>query len=125
LTKSLNAKLPRRHASLPACAAIMLATSWPVAAQGDDIDFAAVRMIVAKRCRFCHTAIPQEDGLNATSQPPKGIKFDSPADYQNFAPLILEYAVKSKTMPPDNATHMTDDERTKLGKWIAAGAHVP
>ncbi len=125
MTKYLNEKALRR--AIPVITAMLLAalTPAPAGAQTDEVDFDAARMIVAKRCRFCHTAVPQEDGLNATSQPPKGVKFDSPADIRNWAPLILEYAVKSKAMPPDNATHMTDDERAKLGKWIAAGAHAP
>lgn len=94
-------------------------------AQTDTADFASVRRIVAVRCAICHSAIPQEDGLNAGSQPPKGVKFDSAADIHKFAQQILEQAVKSRQMPPDNATHMSDEERTVLGKWIEAGAKTP
>ena len=103
----------------------LLAASEPVIAQSPPPDFAAVRKIVNSRCRFCHTAIPQEDGLNAASQPPKGIKFDSMADWQKFAPLIQDAAVTTRRMPPANSTHMTDEERAVLGRWFAAGAPIP
>ena len=104
-----------------------VAVPAPASAQGlaGAADFPAIKRIVGVRCRVCHTAIAQEDGLNATSQPPKGIKFDTPADIQKFAALMIDQAVKAKTMPPDNATHMTDAERAALGKWIEAGAVVP
>lgn len=88
-------------------------------------DFPTIRHIIAARCRFCHTAIPQEDGLNAASQPPRGIKFDTLGDWPKFAPLIKDAAVTNRRMPPGNATHITDDERAKLGSWLAAGAPVP
>ncbi|MBN8818079.1 MAG: hypothetical protein J0I80_05090 [Sphingomonas sp.] len=101
-----------------------LAAPMPVLAQ-DEPDYPAIRRIVSARCKFCHSAIPMEDGLNAGSQPAKGVKFDTPADVQKFAALMLEQAVKTQRMPPDNATHMTEAERATLGRWIAAGAKVP
>ena len=112
--------------------ALLASALWPLpAAAGPDPvgqtmpDFPTIRHIVGARCRFCHTGIAQEDGLNAASQPPKGIKFDTMADWRKFAPLMLDAAVTSKRMPPGNATHMTDAERTTLGTWLAAGAPVP
>lgn len=94
-------------------------------AQTESVDFPTARHIIAARCSFCHSAFPQEDGLNATTQPPKGVKFDTPADIQKFAPRILDQAVLSTRMPPNNATHMSDAERATLGKWLQAGARVP
>jgi uncharacterized membrane protein len=115
--------------ALPAILATAATVSIPAKASAQSLpgtmDFPAIRHIVAVRCRVCHTAVAQEDGLNATSQPPKGIKFDTPADIRTFATLMIDQAVKTKAMPPDNATHMTDAEREALGKWIEAGAVVP
>jgi uncharacterized membrane protein len=113
------------HARMFAVAILAVAGAQPAFSQAGSGDFAAVRHIVSARCRFCHTAIPQEDGLNAGSQPPKGVKFDTTDDIRKLAPLIALQAVKSKRMPPDNATHMSDEERATLGKWIEAGANVP
>lgn len=105
--------------------ALALIAPRPAFAQADGGDFASVRRIVAKRCAICHSAIPQEDGLNAGSQPPKGVKFDTPAELQALAPQVLAVAVKSRVMPPDNATHMSDEERQAIGRWIEAGAKGP
>lgn len=113
------------HSGMLAAAILAVAGPQPAFAQTDGGDFAAVRHIIAARCKFCHTAIPQEDGLNAGSQPPKGVTFDTADDIRKFAPRISVQAVKSKRMPPDNATHMSDEERATLGKWIDAGAGVP
>ncbi|MBW8753431.1 MAG: hypothetical protein JF595_04665, partial [Sphingomonadales bacterium] len=55
----------------------------------------------------------------------KGVKFDTPADIRAFAPRIFAQAVTLKRMPPDNATHMKDEERALLGKWFQAGAPGP
>ncbi len=110
---------------LPTFALLVAAPALPGLSQERAADFASVRHIISARCSFCHTAIPQEDGLNAASQPAKGVKFDTPADIHKFSAQILIQAVKSRRMPPDNATHITDEERELLGKWIAAGAAVP
>jgi uncharacterized membrane protein len=32
--------------------------------------------------------------------------------------------VDTQTMPPANKTHMTTEERTLLGRWIAQGGRV-
>ena len=105
--------------------ALAMTLPGPLWAQAGAVDFPVVRQIVSARCGFCHTAVPQEDGLNGGSQPPKGVKFDTLADYRKFAPLILGAAVATQRMPPDNATHMTETERATLGRWIEAGAVVP
>jgi uncharacterized membrane protein len=35
---------------------------------------------------------------------------------------ILNRAVHTKTMPQGNKTGITDEEREKIGRWIAQGA---
>mgnify|MGYP003340118622 CR=1 FL=1 len=35
---------------------------------------------------------------------------------------ILNRAVQTKTMPQGNKTNITEEEREKLGRWIAQGA---
>jgi uncharacterized membrane protein len=123
----------RHRSALAASCAIILAVPGSAqtpamqtpAAQTVTADYAVARRIIAARCKICHSAIPQEDGLNTASQPPKGVKFDTPADIHLYAPRIIEQAVTLKRMPPDNATHMKDEERSLLGKWFEAGAPVP
>ena len=114
-------------------AAVLLFAAMPIALAAETVaptqpatsDFAAVRHIIAVRCRFCHTGVPQEDGLNAATKPPKDVKFDTLADWRKFGVMIKDAAVTTRRMPPDNATHITDGERAVLGAWLASGAVVP
>ncbi len=103
----------------------MLTALIAAPASAEDANFAAVRQIIVARCGFCHSAILHDDGQNGGSQPAKGVKFDTLADYRKFAPLILASSVKSSRMPPGNATHMSGDERMTLGKWVESGAAIP
>ena len=103
-------------------AVLLLAGGAAVAAEPP---FSQVRKIIADRCGFCHTAVPQEDNLNPTFQAPKGIIFDTPQQIVKFAPLIESFAVDSHAMPPGNTTKMTDEEREIVGGWIKAGAKLP
>ena len=41
-------------------------------------------------------------------------------DIKKYAPLILTQTVQNKAMPLGNQTGMTEDERAKIGAWIAA-----
>ena len=41
------------------------------------------------------------------------------------AQQIKQQAVLQKTMPLNNATQMTDEERALLGRWVDAGAKGP
>jgi uncharacterized membrane protein len=91
----------------------------PIAAT--PVTFAEVRPIVDRRCHVCHAARPQFPGF---AEAPKGIKFDSPTQIHNLAGQIFAQAVKTHTMPLNNVTQITDEERQILGSWITAGARV-
>ena len=45
--------------------------------------------------------------------------YSSVQDLKRYARQIETQAVRNHTMPLGNKTSMTDDERTKLGAWIA------
>ena len=105
--------------------ALIASGSGAARAQSEGGEFDKVRHILTNRCLFCHTAIPQEDGLNQSFQAPKGVVFDTPEQIARLAPRILTFAVQAKTMPPNNATGMTDEERQAVGAWIEAGAQLP
>jgi uncharacterized membrane protein len=112
-------------ASPQAAAPAPTVRAQPKAADAAAGDFPEVQHIVTDRCLFCHTGVQREDNLNPTFQAPKGIVFDTPQQIVRFAPQIMAFAVTSKAMPPGNATHMTDEERQKVGAWIEAGAKLP
>jgi uncharacterized membrane protein len=79
--------------------------------------FAAVQSIVQARCAPCHSLHPTQPGYGAA---PAGIRFDTRAEIESHAGLIAQLAVQTKTMPPGNATDMTQGERDTLARWLAS-----
>ena len=81
--------------------------------------FADARHVIDRRCAACHSTAPSDLTFGVA---PAGVTFDTPEQIAAHAARILERAVTTRTMPPANRTHITDDERTVLARWIAAGA---
>ncbi|MBC5809727.1 MAG: hypothetical protein GIW95_02565 [Candidatus Eremiobacteraeota bacterium] len=81
--------------------------------------FADVQRIVAQRCAACHAQHPTQPGFASAAG---GMMLDTPERIKAAAARINAVAVKSRRMPLGNVTHMTDDERATLGRWIAGGA---
>lgn len=79
-----------------------------------------VRSIIQQRCQHCHSTMPQFVGIAAA---PLGIELDSQAEVLKYADRLYEMTVVSKTMPPDNATHMTEEERQTIAGWYAMVQH--
>ncbi|WP_370153889.1 urate hydroxylase PuuD [Ferrovibrio sp.] len=88
---------------------------------GIEVTVEDVQKIAAARCTPCHAAKPTFDGI---AEAPKGVLLETPAELRRFAALISQQAVRTETMPPGNATEMTEEERQMLGAWIAAGAKL-
>jgi len=123
----------RRHAGetlwwIPVgCAAAIAAIAvWlrpagapPAKAGGATVSFAQAQHVVAARCQPCHSQHPTQSGFTS---PPAGLAFDTPEQIAGNAARIRSVAVASTVMPLGNATHMTQDERDLLGRWIAQGA---
>jgi uncharacterized membrane protein len=70
--------------------------------------------IVQLRCMMCHAPEP----MDWIGEAPKGVLLDSPEHIARFAPAILEQAVLTHAMPPNNFSGMTDDERAALKRWL-------
>ncbi len=83
------------------------------------VNFSQIQGIVQQRCSSCHSHKPTDKQFTA---PPAGVTFDTASEIQRWAPQILQRAVQTKDMPFMNRTGITDQERTKLGAWIQAGA---
>ena len=79
------------------------------------VSFAQVQAIVAQRCVLCHN-----EQVNS-----KDVRLHTPELVVRHALQIKQQAVLQKTMPLNNATQMTDEERVLLGRWVDAGAPVP
>src|SRR5213593_4923413 len=109
---------------LPGAAGAMVALALVTAPRGGDgaaggtASFADVRLIVARRCAPCHSAVPTFPGFIGA---PKGLILDTPDDIHAQRERILTAAVRTRIMPLGNVTGMTEEEREQLGHWIRAG----
>lgn len=86
------------------------------------VTFADARHVIDRRCAACHSLQPADSSFGAA---PAGVAFDLPAQIQAHAQRIRERAVVTRTMPPANKTHITEQERAILGRWIDQGARIP
>jgi len=74
--------------------------------------FAQVRSVVEQRCAMCHN----EQVIS------KGVQLHTPELIAKNAQAIYQQAVVLKAMPMNNATQITDAERSLLGRWFEAGS---
>jgi uncharacterized membrane protein len=79
-----------------------------------DASYAAVQKVLEQRCYPCHGAQLQM----------KNVRLDTPAALKQHAQGVYQQAAVAKTMPLNNATQMTDAERTLLRRWFEAGART-
>ena len=86
------------------------------------VTFADVRHVIDRRCAACHSLQPADSTFGAA---PAGVAFDLPEQIRMHAARIRERAVATRTMPPANRTHMTEDERAILDRWTANPGQLP
>ncbi|HLG08140.1 MAG TPA: urate hydroxylase PuuD [Gaiellaceae bacterium] len=89
--------------------AVWLEPDTPAPAQTGPVSIAEVQAVMTERCATCHS------GASA----PLGVRFETAAQIEARADDIERQAVLTRTMPPGNATGMTDDERDLLAAWLA------
>jgi uncharacterized membrane protein len=112
---------------LPVSIVILFAAAYMSAPQKPDTDcnkevsFSEVNMIVKKRCVQCHSSHPTDDVFTS---PPNGVMYETPQDIVRLKDKILQRVVVTKTMPQNNKTNMTEEERQLIGCWIQQGAQV-
>lgn len=88
-------------------------------AAGGAVTFAEVQTIVSSRCQPCHAKSPTDATF---SVPPVGVMLDTPEQIRRLAGRIQLRAVEQRSMPFQNKTKMTEEERAVLARWFAAGA---
>jgi uncharacterized membrane protein len=98
------------------CAIYVTAPRAP-AATGTAIGDSEVLAIVSKHCIMCHAQRPTHESFK---EAPKNVALETVADLRKHAALIVTQTVHNKAMPLGNQTAMSDEERAKLGAWIAA-----
>ncbi len=109
---------------LPVSILILLAAAYmtkPAIANTkcDTISFGTVNAIFQTRCVSCHSSRPTDDVYTA---PPNGVVYDVPNDIVKKKELILQRVVHTSTMPLNNKTGMTPEEREIIRCWIEQGA---
>jgi len=72
--------------------------------------------IVAKHCPMGASRHPSRPALR---EPPKNVTLESTADMRRFGQQIYMQTVQNRAMPLGNQTGMTDEERARIGAWIA------
>jgi len=95
--------------------AIYLTMPATVSAKGSVSD-TEVMEISQAHCVVCHARQPKHE---AFKEAPKNVALENIDDMKRFAPQIRMQAVVNKAMPLGNQTQMTQEERDKLGQWIA------
>jgi uncharacterized membrane protein len=123
----------KNWAALPAAASV-IAVIWmtgpsgglaSIEGLGDDLGepvaYADVHQVIERRCTQCHSPRPTDEIFKSA---PNGVMFDSPEKVRAMAEKIQFRVVVTKTMPMNNKTGITDDERALLGRWIRQGAKV-
>ncbi len=112
---------------LPVSIVILLAAAFISAPPKDPgactstVSIAEVTAIVNKRCVSCHSSRPTDDTYTAA---PNGVVYDTPEDIVRKKDLIMQRVVVTKTMPQNNKTNITQEERDKIRCWINQGAPV-
>lgn len=84
-----------------------------------DVSVSEVYAIVQKRCVSCHSATPTDDVIKA---PANGVVYETPQDIIKLKDKIMQRVVVTKTMPQNNKTSMTEEERNIIRCWIEQGA---
>jgi uncharacterized membrane protein len=112
---------------LPVSVVILLAACFISAPSANpyeckkEVTFMEVNAIIQKRCVQCHSATPTDD-VNKVA--PNGVKYDTPKEIYDKRDLIMQRVVVTKTMPQNNKTEMTEEERNTIRCWIEQGASL-
>ncbi len=85
------------------------------------ISYTEIYNIFQERCVSCHSSSPTDDVYTA---PPNGIVYDTPQDMVKKAEQIMQRVVITKTMPQNNKTGITPEEREAIRCWIEQGTPV-
>lgn len=108
---------------LPGSVILLLAVAYVTApaipgGKCREVSFAEVNNIIQQRCVTCHSARPTDNIYTAA---PNGVKYDTPQEIVAKKELILQRVVITKTMPQNNKTNITPEEREAIRCWIEQG----
>jgi uncharacterized membrane protein len=78
------------------------------------VSYAEVKTVLEQRCVLCHGAALQS----------KNVRLDSPEAVKQHAQTLYQQTVVTRQMPMNNATGITEAERTLIAEWFRQGAPV-
>ncbi|MCA8830812.1 urate hydroxylase PuuD [Hymenobacter pini] len=113
---------------LPLAAGLLLAVAFVTAPRTEatsaaactpNVTMAQVQAVVQQRCVGCHSATPTDEVFKTA---PNGAVYDTPEDIIRLKDKIMQRVVITKTMPQNNKTQMTQEERDLIRCWIEQGA---
>lgn len=104
----------------PVSAIILLVAAFisapqPATTECRSVDIAEVNEIVQRRCVQCHSANPTDDVFKTA---PNGVIYNSPLDLIKLKDKVMLRVVLTKTMPQNNKTGMTQEERDAIACWL-------
>jgi uncharacterized membrane protein len=109
-------RVPWEHAAVGIGAllglVVWLAPAPSAPGSSRPVAFAELKAVLEQRCVLCHNAQLQS----------KNVALHTPALIRQHASQVYQQAVLQKTMPLNNATQITDDERALIKRWFEAGA---
>ena len=116
-------RVPWEHASIGTAVLVGLAiwlapppqSAAARAAAAQPASFAAAKAVIDQRCAMCHNAQLQQ----------KNVALHTPALIQQHAQAIYQQVVVLKSMPLNNATQISDEERALIKRWFETGAPTP
>ncbi|HSU28122.1 MAG TPA: urate hydroxylase PuuD [Chitinophagaceae bacterium] len=111
---------------LPVSVILLLAVAYVTAPQTVNtkcktVNFTDVNYIIQQRCITCHSSRPTD---NVYTTAPNGVKYDTPLEIVAKKDLIMQRVVITKTMPQNNKTNMTPEERETIRCWLEQGASI-
>lgn len=121
---NLKEKQQQSYWILPVSVLILLSAAYisspkPISTEcKTEIGISEVNKIITTRCIKCHATKPTEPSLASA---PNGIIFETPQDIIKLKDKILQRVVITKTMPQNNVTNMTEEERNIIRCWIQQG----
>lgn len=86
-----------------------------------EVSIAEVNAIVERRCKSCHSSQPTDDVFTSA---PNGVMYNTPQDILRMKDKIMQRVVVTKSMPQNNKTNMTEEERQMISCWIQQGALI-
>lgn len=122
----LNLREKGKHSVwvMPVSILILLATAFITAPPKNPgecqtvITLNEVNLIVQQRCVSCHSSKPTDEIYTSA---PNGVMYDTPQDILKLKEKIYQRVVLTKTMPQNNKTGMTPEERDAIRCWIEQG----